>query len=354
MDFTLTFTYILVFGYLGLTVYLANQAQIGRQTLLPPEKLLYAAPILMALTALFAITATLQSAQYAALTEAERQQFEGVSVPDISAGALAISLLICGTGTSIMLAVMNSSETRTWLQRHIFAREIYAPQSQVHTAAIVFTVLIAGISTIDFLLSGGTSGLAESIETRGISAGAPLFQAFLQIAFAFLGIGFAIRRELSAALARLGLRWPNGVDFRQALSTTGRALVVVFVFSFVQSLLLSPEQIEAQSRAADSIAASFSTLPLALLLAISASFGEEIFFRGALQPVFGLIPTTLFFTVLHSQVLLTPSIVVIFIVGYLFGRLRRDYSTTAAIMAHFLYNFVLLVLSITAAGGGNV
>lgn len=356
MDFTLALTYIIALGYLGLTVYLANHASLGHPTAVPINRLLYGAPIAVGLTALFAITAALQSAQFAALSETQRQQFEGIAVPDISAPALAAALTICVTLTTVMVVLIQSAETRHWLQMALFsrARATYDPASPVHTTALVFALLIASVWTVEFLLSGGTSALAETIETQGISASAPLFQAFLQIAFSFLGVGFAIRREFAPTLARLGLRWPRLADVRQALSTVALGMVIVFAFSLLQTIVLSPEQIEEQGRAAESIAASFATLPLALLLALSAAFGEEIFFRGALQPVFGLLPTTLFFTVLHSQVLLTPNIIVIFAIGILFGRLRQRQSTTAAILAHFLYNFTLLALSILVSSGGSV
>jgi membrane protease YdiL (CAAX protease family) len=87
---------------------------------------------------------------------------------------------------------------------------------------------------------------------------------------------------------------------------------------------------------------------IAFLAAASAAIGEEILFRGALQPVFGIIPTTLFFALLHSQYALTPSTIVIILVGGAFGWLKEKQSTTAAIIAHFAYNFVLLGIAYVA------
>jgi uncharacterized protein len=129
---------------------------------------------------------------------------------------------------------------------------------------------------------------------------------------------------------------------------------VAIAFNIITSFFLPREQIEAQSRAAESLAQAFATLPLAFILSSSAAIGEEIFYRGALQPVFGNLVTSVFFAVMHTQVLLTPGVVLIFIVSYVLGVLRARQSTTAAIIAHFVYNFVQLLLLILASSTGVI
>jgi membrane protease YdiL (CAAX protease family) len=83
------------------------------------------------------------------------------------------------------------------------------------------------------------------------------------------------------------------------------------------------------------------------LVAGGAAIGEEIFMRGALQPVFGIGLTSAFFALLHSQYLLTPTFAFIFFVGVVFGIVRRNVGTTSAVIAHFIYNvapFLLVIL----------
>jgi membrane protease YdiL (CAAX protease family) len=70
-----------------------------------------------------------------------------------------------------------------------------------------------------------------------------------------------------------------------------------------------------------------------------------VFFRGAIQPVFGIWVTSLFFTMLHTQYTLTPATLVIFITSLVLGWLRNRQSTSAAITGHFVYNFIQLVLA---------
>lgn len=79
-------------------------------------------------------------------------------------------------------------------------------------------------------------------------------------------------------------------------------------------------------------------------MSLQASIGEEIFFRGALQPIFGSVLTALLFAVTHTQYAFTFTWVMVFLHGLCFAWLRRRYSTTAAIIAHAMYNFMPVVL----------
>ena len=88
------------------------------------------------------------------------------------------------------------------------------------------------------------------------------------------------------------------------------------------------------------------SLPSGLLVAVLAAICEEILFRGALQPVFGLVISSLFFTALHLQYALTPAALILFVVALGFGLLRKHVSTTAAIIAHALYNILPILLAV--------
>jgi len=86
----------------------------------------------------------------------------------------------------------------------------------------------------------------------------------------------------------------------------------------------------------------------AIYLSICAGVGEEIFFRGALQPQLGIWITAIFFVAIHTYysfknwkknvfaVLLTLFIV-------LMGWGARDLSLWHAIAGHFSYDLVLLM-----------
>jgi len=85
--------------------------------------------------------------------------------------------------------------------------------------------------------------------------------------------------------------------------------------------------------------------PLAVLaVSLSAGIGEELLFRGALQPRFGLVLTSLLFAIGHAHYGLSPAMVEVFIVGLVLGLVRRRTNTTACIVIHAGYNFLDLLL----------
>jgi membrane protease YdiL (CAAX protease family) len=92
----------------------------------------------------------------------------------------------------------------------------------------------------------------------------------------------------------------------------------------------------------------FDTVGEWLVLALIAGISEEILFRGALQPIFGLWFTSILFAVVHVQYGLTPVTVFVVILAVLLGLIRRRTNTTVAIFVHAGYNFVLGLLALLA------
>src|SRR5690606_22175089 len=105
---------------------------------------------------------------------------------------------------------------------------------------------------------------------------------------------------------------------------------------------------EEQTEASSALAESINTVGLAFTLAATAAIGEEIAFRGALQPIFGFWATALIFAISHVQYTLTPASLLIFFVAIALGWVRKQFNTTTAILVHFLYNFVPLLLLVVA------
>lgn len=82
-----------------------------------------------------------------------------------------------------------------------------------------------------------------------------------------------------------------------------------------------------------------------LVLAVASSVGEELLFRGALQPWLGLIPATMVFALLHigpgSRFL--PWTASAFVVGLLFGVMYEQLGDLGGpIAAHFTVNYLNL------------
>jgi membrane protease YdiL (CAAX protease family) len=348
--------FILGLLYIGVVIYIANQDDLQRGigvagparrdaavsvfapgTLLP--WMLYG---LIAFTMLFAIMIAYLAFAPDAAARMEELGLTPVQIEPAAATAnLVLALFLAG----LAARAITSTGTRQRVQRFVHGE--YNPESSVHTTALVLALLSVSVFAGQFVQQGGLSGLADALQgSDSLVANGLLFDAVVRIALAFLGVGLAIRRTLPQSLERLGLRLPTADDLRWGI---GGGFVLYGVFLITAAIwvgLVSPEQFEEQTSAANQIAQMFNTLPLALILAISAALGEEILFRGALQPVFGWIPTSIFFALLHIQYTLTPATLIIFLVSLGLGWIRKRQSTTAAIIAHFLYNFVPLALQV--------
>jgi membrane protease YdiL (CAAX protease family) len=86
----------------------------------------------------------------------------------------------------------------------------------------------------------------------------------------------------------------------------------------------------------------FVGIPLvagAVLVSVSAGVGEEVLFRGALQPRLGIVLSAALFAILHVQYQI-PGILMIFAVGAALGVIKQRTSTTFTILVHVVYDLV--------------
>ncbi len=354
-----------IFGllYIGVVIYIANHDDLRRGvgvtpsvhgvatvSALPSGTVL---PLMLYGLIAFAILFALMIFYLAFAPDASARMEElGLSPVEIDQAAATANLALAFILGGLAARAIASTGNRQWVQRLVHGE--FNPESSVHTTALVLALLSVSVFVGQFVQQGGLSGLTDALRDGGsLVASSLLFDAVLRVVVAFLGVGLAIRRTLPQSLERLGLRLPTADDLRWGI---GGGIVIYAVFLVTATIwvaLVSPEQFEEQTTAANQIAQMFDTLPLALILSVSAAVGEEILFRGALQPVFGWIPTSIFFALLHIQYTLTPATLIIFIVSLGLGWIRQRQSTTAAIIAHFLYDFVPLALQVVVSGAAQ-
>ncbi|MCY4246519.1 MAG: CPBP family intramembrane metalloprotease, partial [Chloroflexi bacterium] len=163
----------------------------------------------------------------------------------------------------------------------------------------------------------------------------------LHLAAACLGVGWGLRRRLPEALDRLCLRKPTPRE--AAISIAVGISLWLFSTAAVAAWERSvPAAVfQQQTELAQHYFQAFSgSIVTALLLAIVPAVSEEIVYRGALQPVFGAVVTSLFFTATHVQYGLTPAMLILFAVSLGFAWLRLRFHTSAAIIAHAVFNFL--------------
>ena len=228
--------------------------------------------------------------------------------------------------------------------RRALARVLPAldPESPVHTLALAAVGYLLGNAAIS-LAPGALEMLAEAeIEATLLDVLAQ--QAVFMLAAA-LGAGWLTRRNGVAIRERLGLARPTS---RQLASGAAWMLFFVFLQGCISTVwvLVDSSQAEQLSGINEALLGNFDTVWEWFLLAAAAGLGEELLFRGALQPIFGILPTSLIFAVSHVQYGLTPATVAIFLLAVILGIIRKRSNTTVAILVHAGYNFILGLITL--------
>lgn len=214
----------------------------------------------------------------------------------------------------------------------------------------MFVVVLA--SNMVFLLAFVFA--PEAVSTMFTSAGklSPVAVVANQIPFfaiALLGVGIGVRRDLRQTLTRLGYGPVTLPQIGIAALFVAGALILSFASDYVFSML----QPQLYERVGDISSGLLGTqgqsLPsvifLGLLVGLGAAFGEETLFRGAVQPVLGIILTSVLFASMHVQYGPSVSLVFVFVLSVGFGLLRRKFNTTLTFIAHAAYNFCAVLVA---------
>lgn len=218
------------------------------------------------------------------------------------------------------------------------------PDSAVHTLSLVAIGYLMGNAAVS-LAPGALDTLAEAgFEATLVDV---LAQQLVFVLAAFAGVGLLTRRAGPALNERLGLTRPTAGQI-----WTGVRWMVFFVFLqgciSATWTLFNAAQAEQLSGINEALLGNFDTVWEWFLLAAAAGLGEELLFRGALQPIFGILPTSFIFAVSHVQYGLTPATLAIFLLSVVLGIIRKRSNTTVAILVHAGYNFILGLLTLLA------
>lgn len=165
------------------------------------------------------------------------------------------------------------------------------------------------------------------------------------VVVAYLCVGYRNYRDGREATIRLGLTRPSVSTWVNGLLGVIGAFVAAFIGGTLTNIL-QPDKIEKLEESISALTSAVNTPAIALILALSSGIGEEVFFRGALQPRFGIVLTSLLFTFLHAQYGFTWVLLGVFGMSVVFGLLRQRYGTVAAIVAHAAYNLIVVVLQV--------
>ncbi len=179
--------------------------------------------------------------------------------------------------------------------------------------------------------------------TSAVTVSSQIINVVFFILIAYVAVGTNIYRTGTEATSRLGLRWPTLPDIVIGVA----AVVPAFMLSMVGSLLtlyFQPDLFDDLGATMEEMSSGTSVTLVAVLIFASAGLGEEILFRGAIQPRFGIFLTAAFWALVHTQYQFSFVVLGLFLVGVMFGYMRKYQSTTSAIIAHALYNAAVVLL----------
>jgi membrane protease YdiL (CAAX protease family) len=217
-------------------------------------------------------------------------------------------------------------------------------ESPVHTLALILTGYLVG----NTLFSLTQDVVAELVSTGVIVTIADIvLQQLAFVLVAFVGAGYLTRRNLKQISLRLGLVRPDASQLLLGLASIGILLTLQWAIGIVW-LLVDPEQAEFFGELNDALLSGLDSFGEWFILALASGMGEEILFRGALQPVFGIVFTSILFAIVHVQYGLTPITLAVFLLGLILGILRKRTNTTVTIFVHFGYNFILGLMALLA------
>jgi membrane protease YdiL (CAAX protease family) len=192
----------------------------------------------------------------------------------------------------------------------------------------------------------GLDAVADAVEAAPESSswamiGELWLQNLMLVLMALFGVGWLSRSSFRNVLRRLGLTQPT---WRQVGIGIGLGLLA-FLLLFPLSLLIEKVGFgidpDVDRLTEELLGPLMTSLPGVITLGLAAALGEELVYRGALQPRFGIFFTALLFSLTHSQYGISVATLIVLALGLLLGWTRKRYNTTTAILLHATYNIAI-------------
>jgi len=206
--------------------------------------------------------------------------------------------------------------------------------------------------SLALLLFAFQLGTQLTVDVLGLLAKSPPFtladllvQEIPLIVIAVLGVGFLVRRSWPETIDRLGLRPLRKTWWVYALVAVVAFLAVGYGIDQLASWL-SPETQKRVNDASQVVFHSLSNPGAVVLLGLTAGVSEELIFRGAMLPRFGVLATSLLFAAVHTQYGITFATLEVFVIGLGLGWLRLRAGTLACIASHAGYDIIVGLLAL--------
>jgi membrane protease YdiL (CAAX protease family) len=282
-----------------------------------------AAAVLMVIIGLL----TLAGANAPGSSGADRNRALAGGALQLAAGLACVALFYFGTSRVPGFRRLRPGAPISWLAIVLFFESLainLAPAS--------------GQATVTTTVQPSTQPSAENLMLGAVP--------FLVIGV--VSVGPFVRRTARQAAERLGL-WPLRVVPWWVLGI-GAGLLLIPVGNWVAGLLSNLTSVQClaqQLQVQHAIAGTARTTLEQIGVAASAGVCEETLFRGALQPRVGILLSSTLWASYHLQYtcngLPSASNLYILLLGFAFGALRKAGGLWPAILAHTVYDGVILL-----------
>jgi membrane protease YdiL (CAAX protease family) len=226
--------------------------------------------------------------------------------------------------------------------RRKISRSIHInPENPVHVVSLSLSFLVY----VQFVLTAFSLEEISKTTVSGTSMLELWSQDILLALVSFVGVGWLQNRSTNETLARLGL-------VRLKISTVIIGIGFAILFVMINLVLIYIANVagfgidpNVEKITNQLLGPLFQTIPGILTIGLAAALGEELIFRGAMLPRFGLLYTSLLFTLVHSNYGLSVATLIVFVLAISLGILRKKYSTTLTMVTHASYNIILGLLT---------
>jgi membrane protease YdiL (CAAX protease family) len=273
-------------------------------------------------------------------------------------GAAAEPGKIFGTGTIVRIAIAFLASLLSALigtlcflpaVRRALAKILpIDAQSFVHATALAAVVMLT-LSCLIPLVVAGKPPLLELARAGGAfqqtqSLRDAVYSLIWAVPAALLAVGYPGKRNVRDVIQRLGVVWPSRRQTMFAfLAIIGLFVGLTILGNGTKWLWLRMGWNITITDATGTLF-GFAMGPVAtLILGLSAGIGEEITFRGVIQPRLGIVLSASMFSAVHAFQYGFDGLIQVLALGLVLGVIRKVANTTTAALIHWGYDVCALL-----------
>ncbi len=217
--------------------------------------------------------------------------------------------------------------------------------STTHAAALLLGLWLVGIGVGQWAAFWKVGNALEGIPR--LSLADIVLQGMGEVLLALVGVGWLVRRSTREVFRRLGFGSVKGWHWIVIAAAIAGMYSLNIIYG-IGSYLLDPKGIKEIEEINKALLGGMFSPWGALAIGISAGIGEEMIFRGALQPRIGIVGASFLFMLSHTQYAFNAGVLLIFFLGIVLGLLKKRLNLTAAILAHAGYDTIAVLAVVLA------